>query len=152
MSHMISIEYVFSKLQSLICLLNNSLSILQQVVMTITILLYVVEHYNSLLELHVTKDQFEFERVLKILFSKIERVFLKHHVKHILSVILLHNHFLLNLDEMLVNVNSVAISWNARSDSKEFMNVNVSVWRFIEKNIASYEFIHATARMSLNNR
>lgn len=149
---MISIEYVFSELQSLICSLNNSLSILQQVVMTIAILFYAVEHYNSLLELHVTKDQFEFERVLKILFSKIGRVFLKHHVEHILSVILLHNHFLLNLDEMLVNVDSVAISWDARSDSRELTNVNVSVWRFIEKSIAPYEFAHATVRMFLDDR
>ncbi len=91
---MILIKYVFSELQSLICSLNNSLSILQQVVMTIAILLYAVEYYNSLLELHVTKDQFEFKRVLKILFLKIEWVFLKHYVEHILSVILLHNYFL----------------------------------------------------------
>ncbi len=152
MSHMISIEYVFSELQSLICSLNNSLSILQQVVMTIAILLYAVEHYNSLLELHVAKDQFEFGRASKILFSKIERAFLKHHVEHILSVILLHNHFLLNLDEMLVNVDSVAIPWNARSGSREFTNVNASAWRFIEKGIASYEFAHAAARMPLDDR
>lgn len=151
MSHMISIKYVFSELQSLICSLNNSLSILQQVVMTIAILLYAVEYYNSLLELHVTKDQFEFKRVSKILFLKIEWVFLKHHVEHILSVILLHNHFLLNFDEILVNVDSVAISWNARSDSRELTIVNVNVWRFIEKSITSYEFVHAAAKMSLDD-
>ncbi len=92
MSHMISIEYVFSELQSLICSLNNSFSILQQVVMTIAILLYAVEHYNSLLELRMTKDQFEFERVLKILFSKIERVLSSDFVRftsEVLSLIVL---------------------------------------------------------------
>lgn len=149
---MISTEYVFSELQSLICSLNNSLSILQQVVMTIAILPYAVEHYNFLLELRVTKDQFESGRASKILFSEIERAFLKHHVEHILSVILLHNHFLLNLDEMLVNVDSVAIPWDARSGSRELTDVNVSAWRFIEKSIASYEFAHAAAGMHLDDR
>jgi len=74
MSHMIPTEYVFSELQSLICSLNNSPSILQQVVMAIAILPYAVEHYNSLPELRVAKDQFESGRASEILFSEIGRV------------------------------------------------------------------------------
>ncbi len=152
MSHMIPTEYVFSELQSLICSLNNSPSILQQVVMAIAILPYAVEHYNSLPELRVAKDQFESGRASEILFSEIGRAFLKHHVEHILGVILLHNHFLLNPDEMLVNVDSVAIPWDARSGSRELTDVNASAWRFTEKGIAPYEFAHAAAGMPLDDR
>ena len=119
--------------------------------MALSVLPYAVEHYNSLPELRVAKDQFESVQASEILFTEIGKAFVKHHVENILGIALLHNHFLLGHYEMLVNVDSVAVPWDARSGAKEFAEVNASAWRFTDQGIAPYEFTHAALMISLDS-
>lgn len=80
--------------------------------MALQILPYAVKHYNSLPELRVAKDQFESAKASEILFTEIGNAFVKHYIENTLGIILLHNHFLLEHYEMLVNFDSVAIQWD----------------------------------------
>ena len=77
--------------------------------MALHVLPYAVEHYNSLLELRIAKDQFESARASEILFTEIGKAFVKYHVENTLGIALLHNYFLLEHYEMLVNVDTVAV-------------------------------------------
>ena len=117
--------------------------------MAVNVLPYAVEHYNSLPELRVVKGQFESARASEILFTEIGRALVKHHVENILGVILLHNHFLLEPHEMLVNVDSVAVPWDTASGAKELASVKASAWRFTENGIVAYEFAHAAEEVAL---
>ena len=74
--------------------------------MMVPALPYHVKHYNSLPELGLAKYQFEAARVSEILFTEIGMAFVIHHVESTLGLILLHNHFLLEPDETLVNISS----------------------------------------------
>lgn len=118
--------------------------------MAVPVLPYAVEHYNSLPELRVAKDQFESARASEILFTEVGKAFITHHVEKILGVVLLHNHFLLGPQEMLVNVDSVAVPWDISSGAEEFADVNASAWRFTDKGIAPYEFAYAALETSLD--
>ena len=119
--------------------------------MTVPVLPYHVKHYNSLPELGVAKDQFEAARVSEILLTEIGMAFVKHHVENSLGILLLHIHFLLEPDEMLVNINSTAVQWDMRSNAKELSNVGASAWRFTEKGVAPYEFTHGASEVPLDN-
>lgn len=119
--------------------------------MTIPVLPYDFKNYNSLPELSVAKAQFEAARVSEILFAEIGMAFVKHHVESTLGVTLLHNHFLLEPDEMLVNISSTAVPWDMRSNAKELTNVGASAWRFTEKGVAPYEFTHGASEVPLDN-
>ncbi len=117
--------------------------------MALHVLPYAVEHYNSLPELRVAKDQFESARASEILFTEIGKAFVKHHVENTLGIALLHNHFLLEHHEMLVNVDSVAVPWDTTSGATELAGVNASAWRFTDQGLAPYEFAHAAVEVSL---
>lgn len=103
--------------------------------MALPILPYAVEYYNSLPELGVAKDHFDSARVSEILYADIGKAFIKHHVENILGVVLLHNHFLFEPQEMLANVGSMAVPWDTTSGAEELKNVNASSWRFTKEGI-----------------
>lgn len=117
--------------------------------MTLYVLPYAVEHYNSLPELCVAKEQFESARASDILFTEVRQAFVKHHVENTLGIALLHNHFLLEQHEMLVNVDSVAVPWDTTSGGTELAGVSASAWRFTNQGLAPYEFAHAAVEVSL---
>lgn len=117
--------------------------------MTLQVLPYAVEHYNSLPELGAAKEQFESTRASDILFTEIGQAFMKHHVENTLGIALLHNHFLLERHEMLVNVDSVAVPWDTTSGAMELAGVSASAWRFTKQGLAPYEFAHAAVEVSL---
>lgn len=117
--------------------------------MALHVLPYAVEHYNSLPELGVAEAQFESARASDILFKEIGQAFVKYHVENILGIILLHNHFLLEQHEILVNVDSVAVPWDTTSGATELAAVNASAWRFTNQGLAPYEFAHAAVEVSL---
>lgn len=94
--------------------------------MAVPVLPYAMEHYNFLPELGVAKDQFESARAFEILFTEVGKAFITHHVEKLLGVILLHNHFLLGPQEVLVNVDSVAVPWDISSGAEEFADVKAS--------------------------
>lgn len=112
--------------------------------MAIPILPYSVEHYNSLPELCEAEDQFKSSGASEILFTEIGPALVRHHVENILGVVLLHNHFLLNQNEKLVDVGHVAIPC-----AEELPNVSASSWRFIDEGIAPYEFVRSATETSL---
>ncbi|KAL9104773.1 MAG: hypothetical protein Q9163_000323 [Psora crenata] len=113
--------------------------------MTFHVLPYAVECYNSLPELGVAKDQFESTRASEILFTEIGKAFVKHHVENTLGIVLLHNHFLLEHHEMLVNVDSVVVPWDTTSGATELAG------RFTDRGLAPYEFTHAAVEVSLHH-
>ncbi|KAL9014416.1 MAG: hypothetical protein Q9173_000937 [Seirophora scorigena] len=105
---------------------------------------YSVEHYKSLPELGVAKDQFDSAEVLDVLFTEIGGVIVKHHVEYIFGIALFHNHFLLEPNEMLVHMSdSAAVPWDTTSGAKELSDVNATAWRFTDQGLAPYEFAHA---------
>lgn len=120
--------------------------------MAVPVLPYTVECYNSLPELQMAKCQFESTRAPEILFTEIGKAVLKHHVEKMLGVTLLHNHFLLQSYEMLVNFDSVALPVDTRSGTKQLGLVYPSAWRFTEKGIAPYEFTHTVQETLLDNQ
>ena len=119
--------------------------------MAVPMLPYAVDHYSSLPDLGVAKDTYEATRVSEILFTEIEKSFVAHHVGNILGVALLQNRFLLEAHEMLVNVESVAVPWDATSGAEELVDVDPSSWRFTDDGLAPYEFVHATSELSLDD-
>ena len=120
-----------------------------QAVMALHVLPYTMEHYNSLPELYMAKEQFESARASDILFMEIGQAFVKHHVENILGITLLHNHFLLEQHEMLVNVDSVAVPWDTTSGATELAGVSASAWRFTNQGLAPYEFAYAAVEIYL---
>ena len=121
-----------------------------QVAMALQVLPYAVEHYNSLPELRLAKDRFESARASEILFTEIGKAFVKHHVENTLGIALLHNHFLLEHQEKLVNVDSVAVPWNTASGATELAGVNACAWRFTDQGLAPYEFAHTAVEVALD--
>ena len=119
--------------------------------MTLPVLPYAVQHYNSLPELRVANEQFQSTQASDILFTDIGQAFLKHHVENTLGIILLHNHFLLEQHEMLVSVDSVAVPWDTTSGAMELAGVSASAWRFTNHGLAPYEFAHAAVEVSLQH-
>ncbi|KAL8957737.1 MAG: hypothetical protein Q9193_005068 [Seirophora villosa] len=119
--------------------------------MALQILPYSVDHYNSLPELGVAKEQFDSTQVLDVLFTEIRGIFLKHHVENTFGIALLHNHFLLEPNEMLVHISdSAALPWDTTSGAKELSDIKAIAWRFTDQGLAPYEFAHAAAVASLD--
>lgn len=119
--------------------------------MAVPVLPYDVEHYNTLPELRVAKDQFESAQASEILFIEVGKAFITHHVENVLGVVL-HNHFLLEPQEMLVNVDPMAVPWDISSGAQELADVNASAWRFTDKGIAPYEFAYGAREISLDDQ
>ena len=76
------------------------------------------------------------------------KIFVAHHAENIPGLVLLHNQFLLEAHELLVNVNSVAVQWGFSSGAKELADATASSWRFTDDGIAPYEFMHAASELS----
>ena len=117
--------------------------------MVLQVLPYSVEHYNSLPELGDAKQEFDAANVFNILYTEIGSIFIKHQVQDILGITLLHNHFPLDPNEMLVTFNSVAVPWDTTSGVKELSSVNATAWRFTDHGLAPYEFAHAAIAVPL---
>jgi hypothetical protein len=113
--------------------------------MAIPLLPYTVKYYNSLPELREAKDQFESLRASDVLFTEIGQALVRHHVENILGIVLLHNHFLLGQNEILVSHDSVAVPC-----SEKLPNVCASSWRFIDEGITPYEFIYSATKTPLD--
>lgn len=118
--------------------------------MALQVLPYDVEHYNSLPELRVAKEHLESARTSEIPFTEIGKAFVKNHLENTLGITLLHNHFLLERHEILVNVDSVAVPWDTTSGAAELTGVNASAWRFTDRGLAPYEFAHEAVEVSLD--
>ena len=127
-------------------------SAIQSIPMAVPNLPYSVEYHNSLPDIADAKIQFDSLDADKILFTDIGRAFVKHHVEIMLGVVLLHNHFLLAQDEILVNVGPVAVPWKTDSGAKELKDVYPSSWGFTKDGIAAYEFGHAAPRVALDSQ
>ena len=112
--------------------------------MATTMLPYSVRHYNSLPELEEADVSLELVWKFVALLTDLGSTFLKHHVKNKFAIILLHNHFLLNENEMLVSIGNVTIPWNIASGAKEFENVKAVCWRFVGDGVTPYEFAYCT--------
>lgn len=82
---------------------------------------------------------------IALLTSTIGQVFVKHEVQNLFGIILLHNHFFLDADEMLVNIGSVAVPWKTSSLATQLHDVRGSAWRFTEQGVAPYEFAYDIA-------
>lgn len=120
--------------------------------MALPILSYSVEYHNSLPDVADAKTQFDSVGASKTLFTDIGRIFLKYHMENTLGIVLLHHHFLLARDEMLVNVGPVAVPWKTNSGVKELENVHPSSWGFTKDGVAAYEFTHGSPRVSLDSQ
>lgn len=120
--------------------------------MAVPTLPYSVEYHNSLLDLDDAKTQLDLVDDPKILFTDTGRAFLKHHVENMLGIVLLHHHFLLAQDEMLVNVGPVAVPWKTDSGAEELRDVHPCSWDFTKDGIAPYEFVHAAPKVNLDSQ
>lgn len=112
--------------------------------MATAILPYNAQQYNSLPSIADAGTSLKPEDIA-ILTSTIGQVFVKHEVQNIFGIILLHNHFSLDVDEMLVNIGSVAVPWKTSSLATQLRNVRGSAWRFTEQGVAPYEFAYDVA-------
>ncbi|KAL9594509.1 MAG: hypothetical protein Q9219_006991 [cf. Caloplaca sp. 3 TL-2023] len=100
--------------------------------------------YNSLPELNAAKAQLDEAGPFAILVDEIGKTFVKHGIHLSLGLVLLHNHFLLDANEMLVTVDSVAVPWNNTSGAPELSAVTPIAWRFIKDKLVPYEFGYLT--------
>ncbi len=66
-------------------------------------------------------------------------MFVKHKAQKLFGIILLHNHFPLDDNKILVNIGPVAVPWETPSLAEQLRNVRGSAWRFTEQGIAPYE-------------
>lgn len=94
-----------SPLKSLIGHLSN---------MATTVLPYSAQHYNSLPSIADAGRSLQ-PADIALLTTTIGQVFVKHKVQKLFGIILLHNHFSLDEDEILVNIGSVAVPWKTSS-------------------------------------
>ncbi|KAI1175976.1 hypothetical protein F4777DRAFT_597917 [Nemania sp. FL0916] len=109
--------------------------------MATAVLPYSAQHYNSLPSIADASSSLNSTEIDQ-LTTTIGQVFIKHKVQNLFGIILLHNHFPLDEDEVLVNIGSVAVPWKTTSLAKQFRDVRSSAWRFIEQGIAPYEFVY----------
>lgn len=109
--------------------------------MATAILPYSIHHYNSLPNITDAGTSLKPADVAH-LTTTIGKVFIKHNVQKLFGIILLHNHFSLDENEILVNIGSVAVPWNTSSLAKQLHDVKGNAWRFTEQGIAPYEFAY----------
>ncbi|KAL9066408.1 MAG: hypothetical protein Q9157_007153 [Trypethelium eluteriae] len=119
--------------------------------MAVPLIAYTVEHYNSLPELRLAKECIEAKHASKVLVDELADTFVQYGVEKELGVTLLHNHFLMEPKEMLVNVDSVAVPWNKDSGAEELGDVNASSWRFMEGGLMPYEFTYHGRKVPLDS-
>lgn len=86
------------------------------------------------------------------LFTEIGKALVNYGVENLLGITLLHNHFLLERHETLVNFDSVALPVDTRNGTKQLGPVHASTWRFMDNGIAPYEFTHEAQESLLNSQ
>lgn len=109
--------------------------------MDTAVLSYSVQHYNSLpsiMDAGINLTPAD----IALLTTTIGLVFVKHEVQKLFGIILLHNHFSLDENEILVNIGSVAVPWKTNSLAEQLRGVRGSAWRFTEQGVAPYEFAY----------
>lgn len=109
--------------------------------MATAVLPYSAQHYNSLPSIADAGRSLK-PAEIALLTTTIGQVFVKHKVQKLFGIILLHNHFSLDENEILVNIGSVAVPWKTPSLAEQFRDVKGSAWRFTEQGIAPYEFAY----------
>lgn len=109
--------------------------------MATTILDYSAEHYNSLPSIMDAGTNLK-PADISLLTTTIGQVFVKHEVQNLFGITLLHNHFSLDENEILVNIGSVAVPWKTTSLAGQLRDVKGSAWRFTEQGVAPYEFAY----------
>ena len=82
--------------------------------MATAVLAYSAQHYNSLPSIADASRSLK-PADIALLTTTIGQVFVKHKVQKLFSIILLHNHFSLDENEILVNYESVAVPWKTPS-------------------------------------
>ncbi len=117
--------------------------------MTIELLPYDVEQYNSLLPLWDASERLDALPDRAEAFGEIAKVFMEHRVQDLLGVILLHNHFTMEPDQKLVALGNVATPWDANTASEALVEVNGSSFRFVNGAVTPYEFAHGTEELSM---
>jgi hypothetical protein len=78
--------------------------------MATTVLLYSAQHYNSSPNIEDAGASFK-PADIALLTTTIGQMFIKHNVQKLFGIILLHNYFSLNEDEILGNIRSMATPW-----------------------------------------
>ncbi|KYK59810.1 hypothetical protein DCS_00944 [Drechmeria coniospora] len=106
-----------------------------------SVLPYSPQHYSSLPSIEDASETLTSDAVA-LLTSAIGHVFVKHQVQKLFGIVLLHNHFTLKDDEILVNFGSVAVPWKTTSSAKQLLDVKGSAWRFTKDGLVPYEFTH----------
>lgn len=109
--------------------------------MATVILPYSTQDYNSLPNIADAGSSLK-PADIALLTTVVGQVFVKHKVQDIFGIILLHNHFSLDENEILVNIGPVAVPWKTSSLIEQQRDVRGSAWRFIEQGIAPYEFTY----------
>ena len=119
--------------------------------MAIRFLPYDITHYNNLPELCEADNLFRKANISVILDTELAALFVTYHVERTLGVVLLHNHFLMGPDEMLVTVGNSAVPWHMDSGAREFQDVVPRAWRFVNGDIVPYEFEYGALRVDLED-
>ncbi|KAL8983334.1 MAG: hypothetical protein Q9205_002398 [Flavoplaca limonia] len=119
--------------------------------MALEILPYSTEHYNTLPELGVAKDQFDAADVNGILYTEIRGAFVKHHVERTVGLTLLHNHFLLEPSQKLVTFKKTVALPCDPDEVIDLPHVHATAWRFTDHGIAPYEFAATTVGTTLDS-
>jgi hypothetical protein len=109
--------------------------------MATAVLPYSAQHYNSLPNIADAGSSLK-PADIALLTTTIGQVFVKHKVQKLFGIILLHNHFSLDENEILVNMGSVAVPWKVPNLVERLRDVRGSAWRFTEQGIAPYEFAY----------
>ena len=112
--------------------------------MATAVLSYNAQNYNSLPSIANAGTDLK-PADIALLTSTIGQVFVKHEVQNLFGIILLHNHFSLDADEMLVNIGSMAVPWKTSSLATQLHDVRGSAWRFTEQGVAPYELAYDIA-------
>ena len=105
--------------------------------MATAILPYTVQPYNSLPSIMDAGSNFK-PADIALLTTTIGQVFVKHEVQKFFGIVLLHNHFSLDENEMLVNIGSVAVPCKTSSLAVQQGDVKGSAWRFTEHGTSSH--------------
>jgi hypothetical protein len=86
------------------------------------VLPYSVQHYNSLPSIADAGSSLK-PADIALLTTTIKQVFVKHKVQKLFGIILLHNHFSLDKNKILVNIGSVAVPWKTPSLVEQLRHV-----------------------------
>lgn len=109
--------------------------------MALSVLPYSTHDYNSLPNIMDAGNNLKSSDI-DLLTKEIGQVFIKHGVEKLFGIILLHNHFSLEEDEMLVNIGSVAVPWKTSSLAQQLDDVKGSAWVFTKNGVSPYEFTY----------